>query len=278
MSMWLQVTAHFDEPPEDWARITEVYAAHGIEGTVQSDQPATLSGYLWEPSPDVVAALKLALLKATASDVTTDTVDDEDWVESWKQYFVPRRVGRRFLIRPTWERVEPADGELQIVLDPGQSFGTGDHPTTRLCLALLELLPVAGAAVADIGCGSGVLAIGAGLLGAEAVHAVDIEPLAVEATQQNAVLNGVDVMARQGSGFAPLPPGPYDIVLSNVISAVLIRLAPEASLRVKFGGWWVVSGIIEANWPDVAEAANRSGFATHQVFREGDWVAAIFRH
>lgn len=278
MSVWIQVTAHFADPPEDWARITEVFAAHGIDGTVQTDRPATLSGYLWEPGPDVVAALRDGLLAASASDVTTEAVDDEDWVESWKQYFVPRRVGKRFLIRPTWDGDEPADDELQIVLDPGQSFGTGDHPTTRLCLSLLEILPVAGASVADIGSGSGILSIGAGLLGAASIDAVDIEALSVEATLQNAELNGVAIKARQGSGFEPLPPGPYDIVLSNVISAVLIRLAPEASLRVKFGGSWVVSGIIEANWPDVAEAAHRSGFATHQVMREGDWVAAIFRH
>jgi ribosomal protein L11 methyltransferase len=277
MSTWLLVTARFAAPQEDWARITEVFASYGIEGTVQADSPPSLGGYLWQPRPEALYRLREALFEAGAKIVAAKAIHEEDWSEIWKRHFVPRRAGERFVVLPAWDHAEPRDGELHIALDPGQAFGTGDHPTTRLCLELLESLPVQGARVADIGCGTGVLSIGCALLGAGEVHACDIEAVAVAATSANAKLNGVSVLAWEGAGFEPLPEGHYDIVVGNLISATLMRIAPEVASRLKPGGWWVVSGVIEANWPDVAEAARRSGFALNRLLREGDWVAADFR-
>jgi len=179
------------------------------------------------------------------------------------------------VIRPEWETFEAEADDIVIVLDPGQAFGTGDHPTTRMCLELLDALDLHGLDVADIGCGSGILAVAACRLGARSVVGVDIDGVAVEASAENAARNGVSFDVLAGKGFEPLPSeATYDLVVSNIISAALIVLAPEASGRVRPGGRWVVSGVIRNNWPDVAAAAERAGFQVDDVREEGDWVAA----
>jgi ribosomal protein L11 methyltransferase len=147
-----------------------------------------------------------------------------------------------------------------------------------MCLQLLEEVPLQGVSVADVGCGSGILSIGACLLGAGDVRAVDIEPLSVEVAKENATLNGVAFQAVVGRGISALAAhGPFDVVVSNIISAVLIQIAPEVADAVKPGGRWIVSGIIAQNWPDVRAAAVRHGFEEAAFLEEDGWVAATFQ-
>lgn len=276
--VWTKVTALLAGEPEDWSVWAEVFECHGISGTVQTDEPPTMSAYLAPGAEAGLPALRADLLTKGALAVETESIPEQDWAESWKQFFKPREIGR-FVVRPTWEEFEVGPGRLEIVLDPGQAFGTGDHPTTRMCLELLdEAMTVAGVVdVADIGCGSGILSVAAKKLGAANVLGVDSDPLSVESTLENAALNGVEVAARVGKGFDPVQEGEvFDIVLSNIISAALIALAPEASRRVKQGGRWIVSGIITANWNDVRMAAERHGFRLIAECTEGEWVAATF--
>jgi len=209
--------------------------------------------------------------------VETKLVPEEDWAEAWKQHFKPRRIGERVVIRPTWEGYRLREGDIEIVLDPGQAFGTGDHPTTRLCLELMQLVPLAGKSVADIGCGSGILSIAAVKLDASDVYASDIDGQSVEVAKANAVLNQVDFQAEVSEGFAGLNGTPREVVLSNIISATLIRLSGDAAGAVEKGGFWIVSGIIESNWPDVLKAAEQAGFQLKQRNQEDEWVAAIFQ-
>jgi ribosomal protein L11 methyltransferase len=181
------------------------------------------------------------------------------------------------VVRPTWEDYESQPDDIVLVLDPGQAFGTGDHPTTRNCLVLLEGTPLQGKEIADIGCGSGILAIAAGQLGASLIHAVDVEGPSVAATAENAERNGVTLVVERGLGFDPLPAEQtYDVVVSNILSAALIALAPEVSRRLRTPGVWIVSGIIQANWPDVRTAAERYGFRLDETREEGEWVTARF--
>ena len=223
-----------------------------IHGTVQTDEPPTLSGYVAPGQEDKVDGLRSDLTEFGAVEVRLDEVEEEDWAEGWKQFFKPRRVGQRFVVKPTWEDYDRQPGDLVIELDPGQAFGTGDHPTTRGCLELLEKVGCKGKTVADIGCGSGILSVGAGLLGAASLFGVDVESPAVVSARENLERCGLEGEIHEGRGFDPAPEGAtYDLVLSNIISAALIGLAPEASRRVKPGGHWVVSGIIHDNWPDV---------------------------
>jgi ribosomal protein L11 methyltransferase len=275
---WIEIKAVFDAPPEDWSPFVDAFDRFGCPGSIQSDNPPSLSAYLVDVTGAAARGEELAaeLRRLGAREVQTQTVPEEDWSELWKIHFKPRRVGRRFLIRPTWESFAATAADLVIVLDPGQAFGTGDHPTTRLCLQLMEAASLQGKTVADIGCGSGILSVGACRLGASKVFASDIDPLAVEVTRANAQLNSVSFETIAGDGFAVLSE-PRDVVVSNIISATLIRLSPQAAKAVKPGGLWIVSGIIKGNWPDVQAAAEQQGFVLERVAEEDDWVAATFR-
>lgn len=274
MSVWLKVTAILPSPPEDWSAWTELFERNGFPGTVQTDAPPTLSTYLIPGDEDSLQPLSELLISRGAI-VETEEIQETNWAESWKQFFKPVEIGKRFLIRPSWEPAIELNGRLEIVLDPGQAFGTGDHPTTRMCLVALEQVNVESKTVADIGSGSGILSIGAKLLGAHSVCAVDLDPLSVESTIENASRNGVEISAFEGAGFEPLGDEHFDIVVSNIISAAVIALAPYAKDNVTVGGAWIVSGIIKDNWIDVESATNRFGFRTRKLFEEGEWVAAI---
>lgn len=278
MRTWIKVTANLASTPEDWGAWIDVFDQCGIASTEQTDRPPALSGYFPEDHPIDLEDLNLRLSQIADFSLSTAKIAEDEWAESWKQFFKPRRVGKTWVIRPSWEPCEANAGDHVIELDPGQAFGTGDHPTTRMCLELLEMEDVQGATVADIGCGSGILSVAAMRAGAAKVVAVDLDPIAVEATIENARRNGVAVEAIVGDGFAAVAEcGPFDIVLANIISATLINVAHQASDALLSGGSWIVSGVIEDNWQDVQNAARGVGFELETVRSEDRWVAATFR-
>jgi len=278
VSGWVQVSAVFEAAPEDWSPFIDAFDRFGCPGSQIEDNPSRLIGYLTEVAGVEAQseALSAELKRLGADRIELALVQDEDWTELWKVHFKPRRIGKRLVIRPTWEEFAAGPEDVVIVLDPGQAFGTGDHPTTRLCLELLEAEDLEGVHVADIGCGSGILAIAALRLGAASVVASDLDPLAVAVTRENMVRNGVEFPVEVAEGFSILSE-PADLIVSNIISATLIRLAPDAAKWVRSGGKWVVSGIYSTNWPDVRAAAERQGFQLVNECREDDWVAATFR-
>ena len=279
MSHWLEVKACLAECPEDWSLWVDIFDRHGLPGTLQNDDPASLSAYIAPGDEAKLADLRQELLSAGAVEVLTNEVEETDWSEAWKEFFKPRRIGDHIVVCPSWEKFDPRPGDVVITLDPGQAFGTGDHPTTRGCLEQLEKEDLRGKRVADIGCGSGILSVGAMLLGAASAVAVDTDLPAVVATTDNAARNGVTVEAIRGEGFEPLEDrGSYDVVVSNIISAAIIRLAPSASKMVAKGGRWIVSGIILNNWPDVDQACQRHGFRLLECQVIGEWVAATYKH
>jgi ribosomal protein L11 methyltransferase len=278
MSSWIEVKAKLSSTPEDWAVWTEIFGHFEIFGTVQTDDPPTMSAYLAPGQVDKLKPLCDALLEGGAYSVEKRSVVEENWAETWKQFFKPTRIGENWIVRPTWEKFSPNPCDRVIVLDPGQAFGTGDHPTTRGCLEFMEDIDFRGKAVADIGCGTGILGVAAKLLGAPLVRAVDVDTTSVESCRQNAQRNGVCFEVFEGLGFEPLPEEEtFDIVISNIISAALIKLAPSAAKRVSPGGIWLVSGIIPANWPDVLEAAEKAGFKLEDRKVEDEWVTALLR-
>lgn len=276
MKVWHQITAHLSEAPEDWAQWIVVFERHGFPGTLQVDFPPSLSCYA-APGQETEVESLIAELKSLGADIETNEVEEEDWSEAWKQYFKPRKVGKHWLVCPTWETANPGPEDRLLLLDPGQAFGTGDHPTTRGCLALMEDIEFQGKSVADIGSGSGILSMAAHLLGAESVVGVDVEAPAITASRENAERLGLPLTFHQGLGFSPLPKNAvFDVVLSNIISAALIQLAPDAAQRVKSGGSWLTSGVIESNWPDVLTAAKAEGFVLQRTIAEDGWISAHF--
>lgn len=277
MTVWVEIKAHLDTTPDDWSVLADIFDQHGCPGTIIQDSPPAISAYLVQVNGTAaqVDLLSADLVAQGAREVTTREVPEEDWAESWKQHFKPRRVGKRFVVRPTWEEFDLQEGDIDIVLDPGQAFGTGDHPTTRMCLELLEATPVDDQRVLDLGCGSGILGIGAMKIGAKYVLAADIDPISAEVTDLNAKLNAVELDVICGDGFEhPSSRQPWDLILSNIISATLIRLAPQAWTHIRPGGTWIVSGIIRDNWESVLDAAKRCGFSLVHKLEDGEWVGA----
>ena len=215
-------------------------------------------------------------------------VYESDWAAAWKRHFPVLRVGRRIVIRPTWRRHRRVPGDVVLALDPGMAFGTGLHPTTRLCLEAIEVWADAGslarglahggrARVLDVGCGSGILAIAAARLGAGEVVGVDTDPIAVEATLANARRNRLvrRVVARRGT----LPTGEgdghgaFDLVVANLIASILITLAQPLRDELRPSGLLLASGIFVDREGDVRAAFERAGLAVTGRRAEGDWVA-----
>ena len=211
----------------------------------------------------------------------TRTMADEDWENNWKRYYKPIPVGEGLLVLPKWEPEPEGNTRRVLKLDPGLAFGTGGHATTRMCLEFLEGLELDGARALDLGCGSGILGIGALILGCADCTGCDIDPKSPEAAADNAALNGIaperyhmyvgDVLsdrrlrAKLGSG--------YDIVLANIVSDVIIPLAPYARECVKPGGRFIASGIIEGRQDEVAAAIAAAGFTIRAHLTEDGWHA-----
>jgi ribosomal protein L11 methyltransferase len=259
----------------------------GLGARVDPSRPAIVRAYL--PAGDGVAAARLAAEASEAlghlqafglrpiGELTTRLVHEVDWAEAWKAHFPVLRVGRRLVIRPTWRRHRRSPDDVVLALDPGMAFGTGLHPTTRLCLAGVEALAdrglLDGARVLDVGCGSGILAIAAVKLGAREALAIDTDPIAIDATSANAARNrlGRRIEARAGS----LPSGdhPFDVVLANLIASLLVDLSPQLGAEVRVGGVVLASGIFVDRETEVRESFSKVGLDVVGRSAEGEWVA-----
>ena len=208
---------------------------------------------------------------------------DEDWESNWKQYYRPMEVGRRLLILPEWEPVPENPERVPLRLDPGLIFGTGSHPTTRMCLEAAEDLAPGADKVLDLGCGSGILAIAALLLGAKSALGCDIDEAAPRIAGENAALNGVEDRltvltgdATEDEGLRAAIGGGYDIVFLNIVADVILRLLPDIPHRLRRGGTLIVSGVIEGREGEVADALKAQGFYFEQR-RMGDWFSFVCR-
>lgn len=263
----------------------------GLGARVDATRPAIVRAYV--PARDAASAHRAARMAETAlghlgafglrpiGQLRTRLIDEADWADAWKAHFPVMRVGRRFVIRPTWRRHRARPGDVVLALDPGMAFGTGLHPTTRLCLAAVERAgergDLDGARALDVGCGSGILAIAAVRLGARSVLGLDVDPIAVEATAANARRNRLTrrIQARVGS----LPSGEqsFDVVVANLIASVLMALAGPLRDELRPGGLLVASGIIADREREVAEAFRVAGLGVIERTSEGDWVALAAR-
>jgi len=259
----------------------------GLGARLDPSRPATVRAYL--PARDRAAAERAAAEVAEAlghlqafglrpiGELRTRIVEEADWADAWKAYFPVIRVGRRLVIRPTWRRHRRAPDDVVLALDPGMAFGTGLHPTTRLCLAGVEALSdrgvLAGARVLDVGCGSGILAIAALKLGAATALGLDTDPIAIEATRANARRNALVRRVRVREGSLPSGAASFDVVLANLIAGLLVPLADGLFHELRPGGHLLASGIFVDREGDVRGAFETAGLAVTGRTAEGDWVA-----
>lgn len=212
------------------------------------------------------------------------SIREEDWANNWKQYFKPLKIGEKLVIKPSWESFEDEGERIILEIDPASSFGTGQHHTTRLCLELLEKSLNKGDELLDMGCGSGILSIGAMLLGAESAVAVDIEENAAATAMENALKNNISPESYRtyygniltDDKLADEIDKKYDIITANIVADVLIAMKDYFVRYIKDGGVLIVSGIIEERMDEVITALESVGFMNPEVnLREG-WAAVKF--
>ncbi|AHN22548.1 50S ribosomal protein L11 methyltransferase [Lysinibacillus sphaericus] len=279
----IEDSAEYAKPRED--QYGEIYALN------EDDFPkegVIVKAYLSESSflNETVEEIKAAITNLTKFNidigenvVSIVEVNEEDWATAWKQYYHPVKISERFTIVPTWEDYSPVStDELIIELDPGMAFGTGTHPTTVMCLQGLEKVVKEGDTVVDIGTGSGVLSIGAAMLGAKSVHALDLDEVAVRSAKENVALNKVsDTVQVFHGNLLDTVKEPADVVVANILAEIIMSFTDDAFTIVKPGGLYVTSGIIGAKRDDVKAALEASGFVIEEVLLMEDWVAIIAR-
>lgn len=271
--------------PNRQSALEQILFNSGIKGVAIDDRsvPIKVTGF----APDderldpLVKAINGALallpeigISDVGEKVDVGFVEEEDWATSWKKYFKPIRIGRHIVVTPPWENPELLSGDLAVVIDPGMAFGTGSHPTTQLSLEAVEQFVWSGAQVADIGTGSGILSIAAAKLGASAVYAMDIDPLAVKIAGQNALVNHVEIECAHS---LPANGSEYDVVVANIIAETLIELSSELYRITKPGGKFIASGIINHRADDVIKSMSGAGFSLDDQRASGEWAAQIYR-
>ncbi len=210
-----------------------------------------------------------------------DNIREEDWANNWKQYFKPMKIGKKLIVKPSWEDYDNKDERIVLEIDPASSFGTGQHTTTKLCLETLEGTLKAGDRVLDMGCGSGILSIGAMLLGAESATAVDIEQNAVETAAENAQKNNISFMkytAYCGDVISDekldkIIGEEYDIITANIVADVIIAMKDIFRRKIKNGGILIISGIITERKNEVTTAVEHSGFEIIDSAEDDGWAA-----
>jgi ribosomal protein L11 methyltransferase len=259
----------------------------GLGARIDPNRPATIRAHV--PARDMAAAERSVAIVSEAlghlqafglrpiGELRTRLVDEADWAEAWKDHFHVLRIGRRLVIKPSWRRHQRTSDEIVIDLDPGMAFGTGLHPTTRLCLLAIEEQADAAplGRVLDVGCGSGILSIAAVKLGATRAVGVDIDPIAVEATFANARHNRVGKRVRARDGTIPSDEGPFDTVLANLIAGVLIEHATTLADELVPGGTLIASGIFIDREGGVRDALEAAGLRITNRYHESDWVALV---
>jgi ribosomal protein L11 methyltransferase len=298
---WLELAVETDHEAAE--SVSELLSSVGFNQGVAIEEP-----FVQEPDGDNLAidvsrraTVRTYIAKADANDadiervrrglwhlgqlrdvgeLTVTTLDEEDWANAWKEYFRPLHASKRVVVRPPWYEYEARPGEVVVVLDPGMAFGTGTHPSTRLCLMALEEHLRTGDRVLDVGTGSGILAIAARKLGASHVDAVDTEPVAVRSAIENVARSGLsdDVSVVAGTVGADGPfPGQYDLVVANIIARVLIELHQPLIHAVRSDGLLLLSGIVEPREFLVREAFEPAGMTLLGRQQLEDWVSLVYR-
>ncbi len=266
-----------------------VSSADGDEVSLPADAPVVVKTYLPLADADTPrrreqlgrAVWALGQLRAVGA-LSERTLRETDWADAWKRYFFVHRATERTVIVPSWrqEEYQPRPGDVVLLLDPGMAFGTGLHPTTRLCLRALEEVVRPGDRVLDVGAGSGILAIAAARLGAAHVDAVELDPVAASVCRENVARNGLaaTVSTRAGTLAAGSADGlPYDVAVANISIRVLLELYPTLASSLRPGGLAILSGVLAERAGELLAALAGAGWRHERTAQEADWVALSVR-
>ena len=225
-----------------------------------------------------IKALESRGVNTVPAVLTTAELQDEDWSDTWKQYFHTEKPGERVVIKPTWEEYEPKDDEVVIELDPGAAFGTGTHATTSMCIRQLEKLVKPGMTVFDVGTGSGILSIISAKLGAKNIQAVDYDDSVLKIVEENLEQNNVqDIISVAQSDLMQNVHGKAELVIANIIADIIIRLFDQLDEHLEQGGTLLTSGIIEDRIEDVLAAADEHGYGVVERLENKGWACITFK-
>ena len=293
---WIELSLNVDgELAEAVSEVLSRYAPGGVaaELTVSTGKSGQLTGMVrvraYLPVDESLKNLKVNIERGLwhlgqiqpIPEPHYRELEASDWENAWREHYHPIPIGRSLLILPPWYEVEAGERK-PLIIEPGMAFGTGTHPTTQLCLSLMEMFLRPGAVVIDLGCGSGILSIGAALLGAAQVLALDIDRAAVEITRSNAERNGlaIAVIPRQGS-LEEIPGLVQEsgvdqpsLLVANILAGVLVQMLHSGLAEsVVPGGVLILSGILEEQLPDLLDLSRQKGLVTRLVRGDGDWRA-----
>jgi ribosomal protein L11 methyltransferase len=205
---------------------------------------------------------------------------EEDWANSWKQYYKPIKIGNRLVVVPMWEKYDASNGEIVVKMDPGMAFGTGTHETTRLVMKIMQDEIKGGEKLLDVGTGSGILSICASKLGAEHCWAYDIDPVAVKVARENAKDGGITNMTVDVSDLlygVDKTVGKFDFCVANIVADIILRMLPDIKNYLKEGAPLILSGIINIRADEIREAVKQHGFTIIREEQENDWVALLVK-
>ena len=271
---WLEVEVSCGEARRDES--VELLIASGSAGVVDND--TSITAYL--PVDDGVEE-RYATLKEELQQMgfhsTARPFKELDWTTEWKRFIKPTAISRGLLIKPTWEEVEPRSGQVVVEIDPGMAFGTGDHPSTRMCLKALESIISERQIgdILDVGTGAGVLAIAARRLGVERVVGIDTDVTALKVARKNARLNRVSITI-SGTPVERVR-GRFALVVANIIAEELVRISEDLVKRMAPDGLLILSGIIKERLSEVLERYKLLGLRRHRTLRQGEWVCLVLQ-
>jgi ribosomal protein L11 methyltransferase len=303
---WIEIKVVFDQPGQDPADkelaadlISDIFYDFGLQGVVVEDPGIapeedwaedavgravshSVTAYLPEDSQLETRCRtmekKLSHLEAQSgliSRISYKKRDDEDWAHAWKAYFWPQKISRRLVVKPTWREYTPASDDIIIELDPGMAFGTGTHPTTALCAAMVEAYLQKGDSFLDVGTGSGILMIAAARLGAARVCGIDKDETAVQVATANLKLNSIQPhrFEVKAANLIDETSDAYDIIAANILTPVILELIVDIRRVLNPGGIFICSGIIEKKQRLVTRALQKIGFDIIETAVKEEWVA-----
>lgn len=255
-----------------------------VDDTILSADRETVKVSVFVPEERSLAECRSFIAERFSSlgieaDISVEGMREEDWAESWKQYYKPVHLGKITVV-PAWEKYEESKEEVVIRMDPGMAFGTGTHETTRLVLRLMQDEILGGERVLDMGTGSGILSIAAVKLGAKSAAAYDIDPVAVKVARENARDGGCDNITVGVSDLlkgVDLSGGKYDLCLANIVADIILRMLPDIHEYVKADGKIILSGIIAPRADEIREALKKYGYTVIKEENENDWLAMLVK-
>ena len=279
---WLELSV--DVPAEFVEPVSHLFTRHGrglvIEELHSGSTRLTtyLSSLSRQSRSHIDVGIRLIRTIKPFSDLKVRAVDDTDWEKAWKSHFTLLRITPKLVVKPTWIDYTTSSGESVIELDPGMAFGTGHHPSTRMCLELLEEHIKPCMSVLDLGTGSGILSIAALKLGAVTVLGLDVDPVAIRVARKNLRANGLRGRARLLLGTLPhsqIPPKSFHLVLANITAPVIQSLTPEIVRVLTPGGLLIASGVLNPQATELETHLNRLGLATRATRDQEDWTTLL---